>query len=224
MGVAVVIPAHNAGKTIKRAIESALSADEVVIVNDASTDETDDVAFGMCRRHLNVWMIGTQAQFPAGPAYARNTAITHCHQELIVPLDADDEFLPGGLAMLKAAYEPGAFVYGGWWEVENGSLAIREVVPTPAEMLARKNVANATWLFSKTDWARVGGYPMDFTLGAEDYAFMCALVAAGVRPIRIEQAVYRYTKNSTGRAAKCAQRWPLIQQMIREHYPEVAHG
>lgn len=224
MDISVIIPAHNMAATLQRAVESVLDADEILIVNDASIDETDDVAFQMTKKHMNVWMIGTQAQFPAGPAYARNAGITHCHHELIVPLDADDEFLPGGLAALKAAYEEGYFVYGGWLEEDAASGAVREVLPPPAGMLYRKNVANATFLFSKADWQRAGGYPMAFTLGAEDYAFMCALVATGVRPLRLEQPVYRYTKSSTGRAAKCAPRWDMIQKLLREHYPEVMHG
>ena len=92
MSISVVIPAYNADKTIVRAIDSVLAqtrrADEVIVVDDGSTDET-------ARR---IKRYGSQVrciyQENAGPSVARNKGIEAANSEWIAFLDADDEWLP----------------------------------------------------------------------------------------------------------------------------------
>lgn len=90
--VTAVIPAFNAGKYIGRAVESVLAqtlpADEIIVVDDGSTDDTADVvkSFGDKVRFIQ--------QAHGGASVARNTAINAATGEWIAFLDADDEWLP----------------------------------------------------------------------------------------------------------------------------------
>ena len=102
-------------------------------------------------------------------------------------------------------------MYGGW-ELDTGQV----IEPPHIEMLYRKNVTQATFLFAKLDFIRAGGYNPIFAVGAEDYALMCALIRAGIQGTRISQPVYHYTDNPQGRAVVCQRRWPLIQQLMSE--------
>lgn len=94
--VSVIIPAYNSAAFIARAIQSALDQDypnkEIVVVNDGSTDNTQQVldAFGSKIRVSN--------QPNAGAAAARNTGIKQSRGEFIAFLDSDDEWLPGRLS------------------------------------------------------------------------------------------------------------------------------
>lgn len=102
-GVAVVIAAHNAAPTIGRAIASALAEPEVreiVVVDDASTDATADVAArgedGSGR--LRVERLAANQ----GPSAARNRALALSSAGFVAILDADDFILPGRFARLLA--------------------------------------------------------------------------------------------------------------------------
>ena len=92
MEISAVIPAYNSERTIGRAIESVLNqsrpADEIIVVDDGSTDSTGAVVgtFGD-----NVTLI---RQENAGASVARNTGIKTAKGDWIAFLDADDEWLP----------------------------------------------------------------------------------------------------------------------------------
>ncbi len=89
--ISAVIPAYNAGKYLGRTIESVLgqsrAADEIIIVDDGSTDNTADVAadYGAKVKYIH--------QDNAGASAARNAGIEAASCEWIAFLDADDEWL-----------------------------------------------------------------------------------------------------------------------------------
>ncbi|MBE0534885.1 MAG: glycosyltransferase family 2 protein [Phycisphaerae bacterium] len=91
MRISVVIPAYNAGRYIGRALDSVLAqtrpADEIIVVDDGSTDNTAEVVapYGEAVRFIQ--------QENAGASVARNTGITAATCEWIAFLDADDEWL-----------------------------------------------------------------------------------------------------------------------------------
>lgn len=95
--VSVVIPAYNCGEYIGRAIDSALAqsrcADEIIVVDDGSTDNTAAVATSYGSR------VNYIRQANAGASVARNTGINAASSEWIAFLDGDDEWLVDNLKM-----------------------------------------------------------------------------------------------------------------------------
>lgn len=94
-GISVVIPAYNCQLYIKRAIESVLSqtrpADEVIVVDDGSTDGTAEVVGAYGSKVILL------QQENAGVSAARNAGIRAASGDWIAFLDADDEWLPDKL-------------------------------------------------------------------------------------------------------------------------------
>ena len=88
--VSIVITCFNYGKFIKQAIDSALeqtySSVEIVIVNDGSTDNTDEVV----ANYLNLDNVKYIKQQNAGQTKAKNTGINNSSGDFIAFLDADD--------------------------------------------------------------------------------------------------------------------------------------
>jgi glycosyltransferase involved in cell wall biosynthesis len=92
----VIIPAHNAAKYLPIAIESVMAQTfrdwSIVLVNDGSTDNTDEVvvpylsALGDKLKYIK--------QPKSGVSAARNTAIRNSSAKLLAILDADDLWLP----------------------------------------------------------------------------------------------------------------------------------
>ncbi len=92
MAISVVIPAFNAGRFIRRTIDSVLAQTysdyEIIVVDDGSTDNTGEVvkSYGSKVRYIY--------QENAGDGPARNTGIAAANGEWIAFLDHDDEWLP----------------------------------------------------------------------------------------------------------------------------------
>lgn len=101
----VILPTHNRATTLPRAVASVLTqtmADfELIIVDDASTDETrawldtlDDPRIRVARAERN-----------QGPSSARNAGIAMATAPVIAFLDSDDAYLPERLAVPLAVFE-----------------------------------------------------------------------------------------------------------------------
>ncbi len=94
MRIAVVIPAYNAahliGPTLASVAAQSRAADEVIVVDDGSTDDTAAVAASIGARVISTRNRGLSA--------ARNTGIASAGCDWIALLDADDLWHPDKLA------------------------------------------------------------------------------------------------------------------------------
>jgi glycosyltransferase involved in cell wall biosynthesis len=98
--VSVMMPAYNAETYIGMAIESVIAQSyphwELVIVNDGSSDRTEEIASQYMDPRIRI--LGQKNQ---GEAAARNTALNNIQGEFLAFLDADDLYLPHHLEMLS---------------------------------------------------------------------------------------------------------------------------
>jgi glycosyltransferase involved in cell wall biosynthesis len=102
-GVSVIIPTCSRPRLLVRAVESARAASskepEIIVVDDASTDETAEV----CRTLHGIKYIRLERN--QGVAGARNLGLLASTQEYVALLDDDDRRLPGSLDLQVAALE-----------------------------------------------------------------------------------------------------------------------
>ena len=127
--VTVVVTCHNQGHFLRESIGSILSQtrlpDEILIVDDGSSDNTRDEA----RRFPEVIYI---RQDNSGLAAARNTGLSRSRGDLLVFLDADDRLLPHALeAGLDdfAAHPECAFVFGAFRRIDATGRALADRPP-----------------------------------------------------------------------------------------------
>jgi glycosyltransferase involved in cell wall biosynthesis len=106
--ISVAIATRNYGQYLPRALSSALRAAaclgvpfEIVVVDDASTDDTREI--------LERFRLGAPDRIKViyrstsrGVSVAKNTALGHCSGHYVALLDADDEFHPEKLARCYA--------------------------------------------------------------------------------------------------------------------------
>jgi glycosyltransferase involved in cell wall biosynthesis len=92
MRVSVIIPAYNVEAYVAETIESVLKqthrVDEVIVVDDGSTDRTAQAAESVGR------LVRVYRQANAGASVARNYALERASGDLIAFLDADDLWEP----------------------------------------------------------------------------------------------------------------------------------
>ena len=93
MKLSIVIPAYNAEKYIETCLESCVTQDmdatdyQILVVNDGSTDSTENIVLDMGESHPNISIIHQENK---GNGAARNTGVEHAIGNYILFLDADD--------------------------------------------------------------------------------------------------------------------------------------
>lgn len=96
--VSVVVPTYNRAHSVGAALDSILTQipppDEVIVVDDGSTDNTSEVLAAYGDRLIVL------RQENAGAAAARNAGIRRAAGEWVAFLDSDDVWLPGRMAVL----------------------------------------------------------------------------------------------------------------------------
>ena len=95
--VSVIIPAYNSASTIIRALQSVttqtLAPQEIIVVDDASTDNTREIAANFASTSSIPLRLITQPT-NSGPSAARNAGWDTATGDYIAFLDADDQWHP----------------------------------------------------------------------------------------------------------------------------------
>lgn len=91
MKYSVIIPAYNSEKTIKRCIESITLQNrpdvEIIVINDGSTDKTENICKALQTKHDNLIYIRKEN---GGVSSARNSGISVANGDFIMFVDSDD--------------------------------------------------------------------------------------------------------------------------------------
>jgi poly-beta-1,6-N-acetyl-D-glucosamine synthase len=103
VGVTVIVPAYNEAGTIAETIHSlhrqTVTAHEIIVVDDCSTDGTGDVA-----RALGVTVLRPRAN-TGSKAGAQNVALDLVDTPFVVAIDADTTLAPDALEQLLTAFD-----------------------------------------------------------------------------------------------------------------------
>jgi glycosyltransferase involved in cell wall biosynthesis len=178
MKISVVIPAYNAARFLPRCLESVyaqtLKPEEVIVVDDGSTDNTAALA-----SELGATVVSRRN---GGLSAARNTGIQHASSEWIALLDADDLWLPEKLERQVARIAPEVvLVYTGTRSFDdNGILEQgRAVEPSMAlKILRYRNPIPCTYIVRREALLHDGGYREDIR-ACEDWEMLVRLQKFG---------------------------------------------
>ena len=100
LSVSVIIPTHNRanllGRSVRSVLEQLAEGDELIVVDDGSTDDTSAVLAALSHPALR-----TCYQPQSGAGAARNRGIAEARCDLVAFLDSDDEWLPGKLDLQR---------------------------------------------------------------------------------------------------------------------------
>jgi glycosyltransferase involved in cell wall biosynthesis len=119
--VSVILPTHNRAHLLDRAIRSALDQSykdfELIVIDDGSTDETEQVVRGFGDDRI----VYLHHEENRGAAAARNTGLRAARGEYVAFLDSDGEWLPHKLdrqmKVLAEASPAVGVVYTDMWTV-----------------------------------------------------------------------------------------------------------
>lgn len=105
--VGVVVPCYNYGRYLAQCVESVITQPQVEtyvhIIDDASTDDSFDVAQDLARNHPHV--LATRHSKNLGHIATYNEGLEQVDSEYVVLLSADDQLAPGALGRAIALME-----------------------------------------------------------------------------------------------------------------------
>jgi glycosyltransferase involved in cell wall biosynthesis len=189
----VVIPTHNRANLLPRAIHSVLNQTfkdfELLIVDDASTDNTKDVV----KQFDDPRILFIAREENGGAAGARNTAISHASGKYVSLLDDDDEYLSDFLESTLHAFEGSSEDIGFSWcgvrwmkDTEKGQEVIKDDLWQPKfrnrehaylSFLRHRRVGtNCGITIRRSVFESVGIFDELLNAGAEDTDFLIRLV------------------------------------------------
>ncbi len=109
--VSVVIPSYNHGHLIGRALDSVFAQTfcnlEVIVVDNHSTDNTDDILASYACFGLTILKVSNGGSI----AYSRNRGIAAASGDWIAFLDSDDWWLPGKLQQCANHFSCADLIY-----------------------------------------------------------------------------------------------------------------
>jgi glycosyltransferase involved in cell wall biosynthesis/SAM-dependent methyltransferase len=184
--VTVVVPLYNYAGYVEEALDSVkaqtLVALDLIIVDDASTDNSLSIAVGWTKRYASRFnhVVVLRNRTNAGLGPTRNAGIDAADTLYVLPLDADNRLLPQCCAacLRGARSTNAAFVYPVIRQFGDADQLMGTLPFDPARFIGG-NYIDAMALISKEAWAAVGGFA-DARLGWEDFDFWCRVVERGL--------------------------------------------
>lgn len=116
--ISIIIPAYNEQRTIAKVLESVEQiriqgySKEIIVVNDASKDNTKKIVEVFCKKNKNIKLLNHQKNLGKGAGIV--TASKHITGDIVIIQDADLEYNPIEIPKLVKEYEKnkGCAIYG----------------------------------------------------------------------------------------------------------------
>lgn len=112
----VIVSSRNAASVITEQLDAIYvqlrAGDEMIVIDDASTDDTSDVVCAWKGRHCDRPVTVLRALTRGGPNASRNAGTAFANCDLVAFTDGDDVVNPGWLDALRAACAPHTLVAG----------------------------------------------------------------------------------------------------------------
>jgi glycosyltransferase involved in cell wall biosynthesis len=220
--VSIIIPCYNQASFLAETLDSVLQQTyvnwECIIVNDGSSDNTEEIANIYCNKDPRFKYFH---KTNGGLSSARNAGIQQSNGTYILPLDSDDkigsEYLRLGVEILnsndkiKIAYCK-AELFGEkscLWELPQYSF----------ERILGGNVIFCSALYRRTDYDKTTGYNQNMIHGFEDWDFWLSILENGGDVFCIDKIMfyYRIRKESMLRSLDANKNEYLRKKIWKNH-------
>jgi len=210
-GISFFIPAYNCSETIAESVDSIMETnfvdgDELIIVNDFSSDSTSEVLENIKRKYSETIII--THSYNKGGAAARNTAIEKSKNDLLFCLDSDNVLEKNSITPLKnelnkqeadiASFQEMRYFNSKNCAETNYIWRFLRITALADFMADHKNPGSSgNYLFTKDSWRAAKGYP-EFAGALDTWGFCFRQLASGSKLVSLAGSYYfhRYGTDS----------------------------
>jgi glycosyltransferase involved in cell wall biosynthesis len=226
--VSVIIPTHNRARLVARAIESVLNQTykhlEIIVVDDASTDNTKEVIAGYDDPRISYLLNERNIKAPA----SRNRGIKIAKGQYISFLDDDDELLPQKIEkqvskFLEAKKNVGVVYCGYCFVTADSGDTLNATYPkykgnVYSEMLLSCLMASHTLLIKKESFEMAGLFDEDLP-SCQDWDMwirLSKITDFDFIPEALAKVYVHGSQISTDLSAKIRARTAILQKYEKE--------
>jgi cellulose synthase/poly-beta-1,6-N-acetylglucosamine synthase-like glycosyltransferase len=224
----VVIPAHNAGDTLREQVDALRQQDsaalmDVVVVDSMSTDDTVAVVERLRASWPKVRLVTATR---SGANAARNQGVEASAADGVLMCDADDVVGDAWVSSLTSALHDNDVVRGRYsLDRLNGPDLVAARGPLPSD----EQIASAPLMgglggccaFRRTSWERLGGLN-EAHYGADDMEFFWRAQISGLRVAYVPAAVVHYRLRSDPRSLYVQQRqWASSRALLFKEFGQL---
>jgi glycosyltransferase involved in cell wall biosynthesis len=215
--VTVAVSLFNYRKYIKECLASIKAqthaALEIVVVDDASSDDSAVVAEKWLRMHATRFdrALLLKHRRNEGLAAARNNAFACARGATVFVMDADNILYPRAVARLLEVFQQNRGVGAVYSQLEffGAERRLGNADIWRRETFAAGNYVDAMALVATAAWRRVGGY--NDMGGWEDYDLWCKFIENGLEALYVPEILCRYRVHSMS----------MIQSKPQDKYREM---
>lgn len=184
--VSIVLPTRNRAEMLRESVESVRNQShqnwELIIVDDASTDETAQIVDGIVSADDRVKYVRNPVNEKV--AVSLNTGFDLARGEYLTWTSDDNLYRPGALGVMVKMIGDADFVYADMTLIDAVGQTIGHQKAKPADQLLLKNVIGSCFLYHRKVLDRVGGYDKQWRLVEDwDYWIRAAKFNMRFKPI-----------------------------------------
>jgi len=222
--VSIVIPCFNQAQYLEKCVESAVIQTypniEIIIVNDGSTDNTQETAEDLKNKYPN--KIRIVSQINQGLSTARNNGIKASLGEYILPLDADD--------LIDKTMVSKSIRTMDHYNVDLVSTDAQtfgkhsyKIIPKefPKCNLLYANCWVVCSLFRRIVWEKTGGYKKNMDGGYEDWEFWINAYKQGFKFKRRPEVLFHYRTKEDSMYTNAMDKDTYLKSKIMLNHPEL---
>jgi glycosyltransferase involved in cell wall biosynthesis len=234
--ISAIIPLYNGASFIREAIQSIIDQelvpDEIIVVDDGSTDQGPDIVAEMARHHP----IRLLRKENGGQSSARNLGVEHARGDLIAFLDQDDAWYPNHLVELTKPFLDARPIELGWSygnldeTSEAGEMIVRGLLENSGTAHPKRDlvaclrqdmfVLPSASLISRRAFLSVGGFDERLS-GYEDDDLFLRLFMAGFDNVYIPMALskWRIYQTSSSYSQRMAVSRAIYARKLIDRFP-----
>lgn len=222
--VSIIVPCYNQEKFISETIQSVINQTytnwECIIVNDGSSDNSNEVINSLIINNKRIKLLQQENQ---GVCVARNNGIKNSNGQFILPLDGDD--------LIDKSYLEKAITYF----LNNPDTTL---VYCKADRFDKKNkywnlpkynYKNEIWnncifcsaIYKREDYDKTNGYNVNMKKGLEDWDFWLSLLNENSKVYQIPEILFHYRYQKKSRTTIANKNIRELCKIIYNNHPDI---
>jgi glycosyltransferase involved in cell wall biosynthesis len=200
--VSIVVSCYNQAKYLRYSLDSIIHQSyidwECLIINDGSSDNTDELAKSYCIIDKRIKYIKQENQ---GVCIARNNGVVNSSGKYILFLDADDIIDNSLLEKFVNVLEtkPNVKIVASNVKYFGNKRGVLRFPDYNMTTLLGRNIFVVTSRFRKEDGGKVGGFNVNMKDGLEDWDFWISILEKGGDVYRFNEPYFHYRIRSKSR-------------------------